>query len=371
MVHETDSSRDRSRRAFMGTIGATGLGLAASTSVAASSDGDPTPIDSPTVIEEPGEYELVADLAPEELEQSGCIVVDLRDERGELINRGEFTLYGNGHTIDLTDTEFEPERSRQRLGGLVFNPGRRWNELPETQWEMAVDDLEIRGGGSGISSRLAGGGAFTDVTLVDNGVGFDSYVSGGGFRNCVVAENDTGIVLGGDTEVWGGAGSAFENCTIRSNGGPGIVVGAESQAQIETSRIVRNRNGILAAAQGSSTVIERSHICHNEEYGVYGDAYPELVVDESESWPAQEARVQAIDNYWGAANGPSSLERRWSDQDTGYEYVAPDEPFTDSETGRPADGDGDAISKSLESGVSNVRFDPFHEGPLEDVGAQR
>ncbi|ELY59357.1 hypothetical protein C491_06093 [Natronococcus amylolyticus DSM 10524] len=371
MVHETDSSHDRSRRAFIGTVGAAGMGLAASTSVAASSDGDPTPIDSPTVIEEPGEYELVADLSPDELEQSGCIVVDLRDEQGDVINHGDFTLHGNGHTVDLTETEFEPERSWQRLSGIVFNPGRRWDELPETQWEMAVEGLEIRGGGSGISSRLAGGGTFTDITLVDNGVGFDSYVDGGEFRNCVVAENGSGVVLGGDTEVWGGSGSVFESCTIRSNEGPGIVVGPESQAQIETSRIVHNRNGILAAAQGSSTIIERSHICYNEEYGVFGDAYPELVVDESESWPAEEARIRATDNYWGAANGPSGLERRWSEQDTGYEYVEPDEPFTDPETGRPADGDGDAISESLEAGVSNVYFDPFSEASLENVGAQR
>jgi parallel beta-helix repeat protein len=351
MVHETNSSRDRSRRAFIGAVGAAGLGLATSTSVAASNDNSPTPIDSPTVIEESGEYELVTDLAPDRLEQSGCITVDLRDEQGRSSVHGEFTLYGNGHTIDLSGTEFDFEDPWRRATGIAFDPRERWDGALESFWEATVEDLEIRGADTGVSSWRANFGTYTDVTVAENDTGFDFYIDGGEFRNCIVEENRTGITLYGDTEVWGGSRSTFENCTIQSNSSAGIVVGPESDAQIRSSRIIDNGNGVVASTEGSGTVIEGSHICYNDEYGVDGLAWPGSEEHPEDDRPIQ-ASVQATNNYWGADNGPSSLERRRNEQDTGYEYVEPDEPFTDP-------------------GVSNVYFDPFSEAPLEDIGAQR
>ncbi|WP_331236403.1 hypothetical protein [Natronorarus salvus] len=59
----------------------------------------------------------------------------------------------------------------------------------------------------------------------------------------------------------------------------------------------------------------------------------------------------------GCANGPTS-----DDDD-------PSEAFTDPETGRPVDGDGDVISESLDPGVANVRFHLFLKSLPDDVGA--
>ncbi|WP_083898744.1 right-handed parallel beta-helix repeat-containing protein [Natronococcus jeotgali] len=370
MVHETNSSRDRSRRAFIGAVGAAGLGLAASTSIAASSDGDPTPIDSPTVIEEPGEYELVADLAPDRLEQPGCILVDLRDEQGRSSVHGDFTLYGNGHTVDLSGTELDFEDPWRRATGIAFDPRERWGGALESSWDATVEDIEIRGANTGISSWRASFGTYTDVTVAENDTGFYFYIDGSDLIDCVIEENQTGVNLYGDTEVWGGSQSTFENCTIRSNDRAGIVTGPESNARIRSSRIIGNGDGVVSFTEGPGTVIEESHICYNDGYGVYGLAWPGSEEYPEDDRPIQ-ASVQATNNYWGSDNGPLSLERRRNEQDSGYEYVQPDEPFTDRETGRSADGDGDAISESLESGVSNVRFDPFSEAPFDDVGAQR
>ena len=58
--------------------------------------------------------------------------------------------------------------------------------------------------------------------------------------------------------------------------------------------------------------------------------------------------ASTTNNYWGAADGPSSPRT-----------VALEDP----ETGALADGSGDAVSRGDEEGVSNVRFDPFLEAP--------
>lgn len=340
----------RGRRNFMRTIGAAGLGVAASTTAAASSGERPTEIDSPTVIEEPGEYELVADLAPDELDQPGCIVIGAEN----------VTLYGNDHTIDLTETEYERTRMFREPNCIAINPeGRQRGVMTDSDWETAIENVTVRGGHSGIYSALSGWWepTFTGVTAIDNERGITFYVEGGTLEDCHLVDNRMGFVLDGDRNVWGGSYATVANCTIQGNGNAGVVVTDESYTRIESSRIVENGIGIRASEWSTSTIIEESHICRNEHYGVEGGTAPAF----DEDWhpePARQADITATGNYWGAANGPSS-------------FGNPAEPFTDPETGRPADGDGDAISQALEPGVAGVRFDPFSESPFDDVGATR
>lgn len=359
--------RNRGRRLFMQSVGAASLGLVASSAVNAddeeqekdddndggeeSDDDEPTEIDSCTVIDEPGEYELVADVAPETVDQSGCIVIDSDD----------VTFRGNGHTIDLSETSFEETGNVFRRNGrtlrnaracLVVNPGIG----DEFSWDITVENVEVRGGSSGIDHYLNTGGDFTDITAAENDVGF-RFTADGTLTNCIAEDNNTGVFVGTVQPVFPGMGIDIDGCTIRSNSGDGIMVSHESRASVTDSRIVQNGIGVRTSYFMAGATIEDSHICHNEHYGV--NLGKSLGYDDPEEpEPPREGSGLATNCYWGAANGPSS-------------FGSPEEPFTDPETGRPADGDGDAVSQSLEPGVSNVRFDPFHESPIDGVGADR
>ncbi|MFU8867347.1 right-handed parallel beta-helix repeat-containing protein [Natronococcus sp.] len=338
-----------------------GLGLAASTSVAASDDDSPTPIDSPTVIEEPGEYELVADLEPDSLDQPACVVVD----------SDGVTLRGNAHTIDVSEATVERFGRPARPSGIVVNPDPGGQEV---NWETTIEDVELRGGNAGIYAQLSLGGRYRNITAAENDSGFEFYVDGGTLENCLVEDNWRGIHLDGNPDFWGGSDAVLENCTMRQNGregdgertGAGIHVGHGSRASIDSGRIVGNGNGITASAWETHTDVSESHICYNDHYGIEAGTEQGFEADD-EYWPPMQGTVDATDNYWGAANGPSSrVTVEWRQR-----VEEADEPFMDPETGQPADGDGDAISESLDAGVSNVYFDPFSEVPLEDVGAQR
>lgn len=353
-----DGNRTRSRRSFVGALGTAGLVLTAVTtstaleddggdgaadggdpigrtaSVADTVDHGPTEIDSCTVIDQPGEYELVADLAPATLSQPGCIVID----------SDGVTLRGNGHTIDVSDVDRH---------GVVVHPDRD----REVDWDTVVEDLEVRGGDAGISAQLSGGGEYRDITAVDNNYGFEFFVEFGTLENCVAADNATaGVFIHGDDVVWGGGDMALRDCTLQSNA-RGLWIGHESTVTATSCRIVENDEGVRTSPVGAVGRIEDSHICSNVEVGVLA-VTDEGYDEEDESQPPREGRVTAVGNYWGAANGPSS-------------YGDPDDPYEDPDTGRPADGDGDAVSESLDPGVSNVRFDPFLQGPVDGVGADR
>jgi hypothetical protein len=293
------------------------------------------------VIDEPGEYELVADLAPDSLDQKACIIID----------SDGVTLQGNGHTIDVSDTLFEPPNDYEwpyMHSCIAVN-----SSGPDVYWTTAVHDVVVQGGDIGIYSPLSGYGEYTDITAVENNYGFDFYANRNTLNNCVIEDSDVGVSASGDDVVYGGSDVTLEYCTIRDSV-IGIWTGHASRADVTATRILDNGIGLSASRIANAVTIEDSHICRNEDYGVWGHSDPGYPGDE----PPMQAEVTATDNYWGAANGPSS-------------FGNPEEPFVDPETGRPADGDGDAISQGLEPGVSNVRFDPFRESTLDDIGASR
>lgn len=344
----------RSRRLFMQSAGVVGLGLTAAASIGASEEteesedtaetganesngGVPTEIDSCTVIDEPGEYELVADLAPTELDRPACVMIE----------SDGVTLHGNGHTVDLSRIEAgEPD-------GIAINHGER-NDSNRDHWETAIRDVVVRGARFGVSTWVTLDTHLDGVTSVENHTGFYVFASGGTVENCVVSHNDRGINVTGDSGGVGGSSLDMERSTVQANGGSGISVDIDSGATVTTSRIVANRVGI-STSEHSSARIEDCHICGNERHGAHSIGDPG---DESSGIPPAETTIRAMNCYWGASNGPSS-------------FGDPEEPYTDPETGEPADGDGDAVSQSLEPGVSNVRFDPFHETRLDAIGADR
>ena len=121
----------------------------------------------------------------------------------------------------------------------------------------------------------------------------------------------------------------------------GVVLDADNgRVAVVENTIVRNGRGIDVCGPSPSPSetdprydLHRNHL-DNDRYGVL-NRDRSLVVD-------------ATDNYWGAADGPSSPRT---------------ETLKDPETGALADGSGDAVSRGDEEGVSNVRFDPFLTAP--------
>lgn len=306
---------------------------------AAGSNDNSVAIDACTVIDEPGTYHLVADLTPDTLNgQVACIEI-LADD---------VTLVGNGHTIDLSNVPPEPRTPRI---GVAINPHATGEE---DEFRTEVTDLVVRGGTSGVSARFNVSFAeYRDVTVLENGAGVSLFSAGASLDNCVIEHNGTGVSLGGEPALIG-SDLVMDHSTVRANR-VGVGADPDSFARITHSRLIENEIGFRTSPDAGGRIRD-SHICRNTEYGVQNLAWPGDE-DDPDDRPIPSS-TNAIDCYWGAPTGPSS-------------FGDPAEPFTDPDTGRPADGDGDAISESLEPGVSSVRFDPFHETPIPGVGATR
>ena len=148
------------------------------------------------------------------------------------------------------------------------------------------------------------------------------------------------LVLNDDPTAATTTVASIERNTVTDNR-RGVYLDAEvGRVAVVENTIVRNEVGVSIPGfffSSSETDpqydIHRNHL-DNDEYGVENDRR-DFVVD-------------ATNNYWGAADGPSSPGT---------------EPLEDPETGALADGSGDAVSRGENAGVSNVRFDPFLEAP--------
>ncbi len=338
------------RRTVLRAAGLASLGLAASSSLAgADEDTDEgngkashKEINTCTVIDEPGDYEIVGDISPDGTDRSAC--VEIRSDG--------VALHGNDHTIDGTGLD----------SCIAIDHGRRGEE---ESLDPIIEDVTVRGAGVGVSSRFSGfNGVYRNITARENDSGFRFLVGGGQLTNCRIEENNTGILLLGEQAVWEMGGEIVaEKCTIGSNASHGIWGGSFSRTGIVSSRIIENGIGVGTSPMAYGSTLHSCHICRNEHYGIEAGSSPG---DDPELWddpnrdfpfePSREGTVIAIENYWGASNGPSS-------------FGNPNEPFTDPETGRTADGDGDAISQGLDPGISNVRFDPFSSATFSNIGS--
>ncbi|WP_331234527.1 right-handed parallel beta-helix repeat-containing protein [Natronorarus salvus] len=329
------------RRTLLRTVGAAGIGLAASKSASATDSDNPTEIDSCAVIDEPGEYEIVSDITPDLIEAPGCIVITADD----------VYLNGNGYTIDIRDAEFERVGFYEDPRAIAVNPFALERDVTILD-DVVIENVDILGGSGGIEYTFTGGRT-TGITVRESGSGIRIRFQGPSVEQCTLEDNITGIDLQGDPDVYGGTGSTIDHCTIQRNRSTGVFVGHEMSSTITACRVLRNGIGVLESVFGGGSQIRDSNICFNEHYGVSNIDTPA-----DDEFPEFSNITDAIENYWGAANGPSS-------------FGDPPTSFTDPETGRPADGDGDVISESLDPGVSNVRFDPFLEEPNRDAGDRR
>lgn len=391
-----------------------------------------TTIASCTVIDDPGHYELAANLSGEPTRQ--CI--DIR--------ASDVVLDGNGHTIDATETHgirvnsttsphnvtIRDVRIRGKLASSVGTVG----VLVENASDISVSNVTIVDAFNGVSitnssdvvvrnSTMSGQESFhgssawgilstqsSDVRIVDNVVRTFEYnvlVSG---ENITVGNNTLyqSILQAGARDEAAVVVSA-DNSTIRGNeirpgdspSGTGVVLRGNVTGTVISENTIAfpGSTGIevaVTASGGSANVlanntIESTHVgvdvVHNTvplrlesnvlretSTGVRvldntrcyaGPAGAETVAVHRNSFVVTQFGVQnnddevlnATQNYWGAADGPSS-----PDDAT--------DPLEDPETGTLADGDGGAVSEHPdETGVSNVHFDAWLAEPPADAGA--
>ncbi|MFB6164864.1 MAG: right-handed parallel beta-helix repeat-containing protein [Haloarculaceae archaeon] len=220
---------------------------------------------------------------------------------------------------------------------------RNWVEVHGPDARVANNSL------TDVSVGVKAGGA--NVTVADNnfdGPERDPGVSIDGAADARVVGNDvattySGVVLRG----------RVDGATVAHN----VVTGSDRGVALESSRgnvtiteneLRGNDRAVLAERSDSSGGGSSSGQCDLGTEAV-SLAVHDNVIEHSSAYAIDNELEQTIDatnNYWGAASGPSSAND-------------PDAPFADPVTGEPADGTGGAVSEGSTAGVSNVHFDPF------------
>jgi PGF-CTERM protein len=245
-------------------------------------------IDSCTVIDEPGEYELVEDIRSDEAD--ACIEVQVAN----------VTLDGNGHAIEGPGAELEngtgiyvtnKSRPKIQLVNVVVAEWETGIEVDDGNYAMA--DSVVRNnfvgmyheeGGADLTNvtienndRMAiaarnGGASGTDVTIRENGGGISAYEGGYTFESTRIVDNEgtgasvdhSGTVTLTNSTVSGNggegiAGTAFgdfrvkmtvENTEVTDNGGDGIHVWGGWTEVLLAGVTVKDNDGLEVYASG-------------------------------------------------------------------------------------------------------------------------
>ncbi|MFB6156011.1 MAG: nitrous oxide reductase family maturation protein NosD [Haloferacaceae archaeon] len=187
----------------------------------------------------------------------------------------------------------------------------------------------------------------TDVTVRDNDVtvAFNGVILRGRTTGTVVAGNTLSVnKYGVNVGTVGEQGDAnvVRNNTMRRDEEGVYVVSTASQLDVVDNDISNNTDGVH---------VEASRTCGpGPEGGELVDVHGNTIAGNGVGLRNQGRNVvNATRNYWGADDGPASVDDA-------------DAPFQDPVTGELADGAGDRVTESTdanESGVSNVHFDPW------------
>ena len=193
-----------SRRTFL-----TGLTVgAASSAFVGTVSGHETPIDSCTVIDEPGEYEIVADI-----DEGAQEYDDLYEPACIWIRSSDVVLDGNGYTIS---------GDGEGRGIQVAGPEHRWSDVAAEN--IVIHDLQVESWGTGISlgsNREWEVEATLEDVVVENNDGLGIFLfmaDGSELRNVTANGNGShGIYL------WETDTHVFESVTASENGSLGIL----------------------------------------------------------------------------------------------------------------------------------------------------
>jgi PGF-CTERM protein len=226
-------------------------------------------IDSCTVIDEPGEYELAGDIQHDGSET--CIEI-----RGV-----DATLHGNGHAI----TGPGPAQSGpgQTAGIAINESGGEMNvtvrNVELAAWDSGVDTDEvsqgtvrfesstIRGNGVGVSATYATGQTtITDTVIEENGDGFRGASPGAvTITDSIIRNNDR---AGFDTSE--SDDIEMDSTVVRDNGGVGVRVGGRAGSIAFTNVTVTDNEGtgIVAHDSGDLVSVSKTTVTGNGGDGV-------------------------------------------------------------------------------------------------------
>lgn len=323
-------------------LAATGVGLQPGSldgTSQATTAANATEVTSCRTIDEPGRYELTTDVTNESTET--CIEITAED----------VVFDGNGHTIDGGNASD---------GTGITAP----DTVSRVRSNVTVTDVTVTNWQFGIEYTAFESGRIENVTVTDNEWGIElgtasitvanSTVSNNSWAGIQVADSAYGTAY--DTRLVGNdltdnrqgvrllmtdaSSVVVEGNTFRRND-DGLWVHSADELTVTGNAFHENTDGIHVSSTDrhwedecrdpplAQMAVHGNAFVDNREYGIYSEA---------------SATVNATRNYWGATDGPSSPDD-------------PDAPFTDPETGTPADGSGDAVSEGPRDGVSNVHFD--------------
>ncbi|PSG96597.1 hypothetical protein BRD56_09590 [Thermoplasmatales archaeon SW_10_69_26] len=230
-------------------------------------------------------------------------------------------------TVEGNDVTTHPERydGGNHDGIVVFRSAN-----------VAIRDNTVVDGRDGIVSVVAEGSTIEANTVTGTHGALNSLGSSGDrVADNTVTGNRFGLVADGDTP-----GLVVEDNRLTGNGN-GTAVDATTGESSDSIEIANNTmrdnldHGLLFTedAEVDEVEVHDNVIAGNGGYGI--DARRVVF-----------GTLDARDNYWGASDGPSSLDAS--------------NPLEDPVTAALADGSGDAVTEDdSDEGVSNVRFDPW------------
>jgi parallel beta-helix repeat protein len=179
------------------------------------------------------------------------------------------------------------------------------------------------------------------------GISLGRYAENNVIEANVIARNEDGVKIG-VVESMDGDANVVRGNDIRNNTDGVDVLATVAPVVVESNDVSENENGVHVrppaacyadSAEGAELVSVRGNdLGDNRAYGVFNE---------------DPDTLNATSNYWGSSDGPSSANDG-------------DAPFSDPVTGALAHGTGSAVSENPdEAGVSNVRFDPYLEAPVD------
>ena len=278
---------------------------------------------------------------------------------------GEYHMPDGGIFVRANESTFENNEIDTTYGGSVHVSGA----------DNLVADNRINGEGDVQYEELIVVSG-SDTAVVNNSLtGTNGGIAVSG-RNHTVAEND--VTLSTDERQTGidvdGSNHTVESNRIAGNATTGIAISggdhviASNSISVDRAGIDGNSTGVLLEQVSGPVSIHHNRIdahgrVHNLDPQVCvpntGDDTVDLHENTFVTWDGDHREsayavlngnegtvINATNNYWGAADGPSSYGNG---------------TVTDPVTGEPADGNGGSVSEG-------VRFDPWLDQPNDETG---
>ena len=269
-----------------------------------------TELESCAVIDEPGRYELTADVRGA---GNACLHVRASD----------VVLDGNGHVVTGTNA------TNVSAGVLVHNgSASRIEQAVAEPTNVTVRDLRVTGWASGVRTGefVSDGPPVTlaNVTAADNGAGFVLYGAG---ESTLVDLTATGND-GDGVYLWESTAVSGRNLTVSNNGGNGLHLGQSVlDGNFSDVRATGNaRTGVLVGTGSVDVRIADAYVANNSGAGVgFSDSDGTLLLNatiENNGGPGVASQFGEADSVVDATVSGNAVAYDAADDQPRYGVVA-------------------------------------------------